>query len=92
MSNYTLIIIFGITGESIDSIYEGKLITCTVTGIARKRPQHDVIARANPIQDRVTGYWQCPFCLRSDFPDISLVCLFTQGSNFCLVPLSSVSF
>ena len=60
-------------GEPIESIFDGKLITCTVTGIARKRPQRDVIARANPIQDRVTGYWQCPFCLRADFPDISLV-------------------
>jgi transcription elongation factor SPT6 len=59
--------------EPIHTIYIGKLITCTVTGIARKRLMRDVIAQATPLQDRVTGYWQCPFCLRDDFPDITMV-------------------
>lgn len=60
-------------GETPDSLHEGKLVICTVTGIARRRPQRDVIAQSNPINDQRTGFWQCPFCLRADFHNISLV-------------------
>lgn len=64
-------------GETPDSLHEGKLVICTVTGIARRRPQRDVIAQSNPINDQRTGFWQCPFCLRADFHNISLVIEYT---------------
>ena len=60
-------------GETPESLHEGKLITCTVTGIARRRPNQIARERANPITDPVTGYWQCPFCLLHDFRDVALV-------------------
>ena len=62
-----------LAGETPDSFYEGKLITCTVVGIVRHKPSRDVLDRANPNKNQKTGYWQCPFCLRADFPDLSLV-------------------
>ncbi|XP_019848744.1 PREDICTED: transcription elongation factor SPT6-like [Amphimedon queenslandica] len=61
-----------LTGETHDTIHEGKLITCTVVGIARRRPNQEALTQANPIRDQ-TGYWQCPFCLASDFADVSRV-------------------
>jgi len=62
-----------LTGETPDSLYEGKLVTCTVVGIVRRKPMRDVLDRANPIKNDMTGLWQCPFCFQSDFRDLSLV-------------------
>ena len=62
-----------LTGETPESLHEGKLITCSVTGIVRRKPSRDILDRANPNKNQMTGYWQCPFCLRADFPDLSLV-------------------
>ena len=62
-----------LTGETPDSLYEGKLITCTVVGIVRRKPMREILDRANPIKNEMTGYFQCPFCLKSDFRDLSLV-------------------
>ena len=62
-----------VTGETPDSLYEGKLVTCTVVGIVRRKTLREVLDRANPIKNERTLLWQCPFCLQSDFRDLSLV-------------------
>ena len=53
-----------LTGETPDSLYEGKLVTCTMVGIVRRKPMRDVLDRANPIKNKMTGLWQCPFCFQ----------------------------
>ena len=52
----------------------GKMVLCTVTGIARRRPQKDQLDQANPVRNDETGLWQCPFCQQDDFPELSEVC------------------
>ena len=56
-----------------ESLYEGKLITCTVVAIVRRKPSRELMDRAQPIQNEMTSFWQCPFCLQDDFHDIGLV-------------------
>ena len=60
-------------GETPESLYKGRLVTCTVVGIVRRKPPRDVLDRANPIENKATGYWQCPFCLKDDFRELSMV-------------------
>ena len=62
-----------LTGETPDSLYEGKMIVCTVVGIVRRKPTKEVLERANSIKNESTGYWSCPFCLKADFRDLSMV-------------------
>ena len=74
------------TGETPESLHEGKLVTCTVTGIVRRKPSRDILDRANPIKNQMTGYWQCPFCLQAHFTDLSLVCSCMLNSEiYCKV-------
>lgn len=61
------------TGETEESLYEGRLCTCTVVGIVRRKPQREVLDRANPVQDEYTRMWKCPFCGKGEFRDIGLV-------------------
>lgn len=42
-----------------------------VTGIAHKRPQPSQLEEAHPVRDEDTGLWQCPFCNRKDFTELS---------------------
>ncbi len=63
------------TGETRESLYEGRMFTCTVVGIVRRKPLREVLDRANPIQDEHTRLWKCPFCLKSEFREIGLVCM-----------------
>ena len=51
----------------------GKLIICRVTGIAHRRPNKDLLEVANPVRNDETGLWQCPFCEKKDFPELSEV-------------------
>ena len=44
-----------------------------MTGIARKRPQGEQLDEANPVRNEETGLWQCPFCQKKDFPELSEV-------------------
>lgn len=62
-----------LTGESMEALREGKLVTCTVIGILRRKLQKEVMDRATPIKNEETKCWQCPFCLKDDFREISLV-------------------
>ncbi len=62
-----------LTGETPDSLYEGKLVTCTVVSIARRKPLKEVLERASPIQDKHSRLWQCPICMAPNFHDVGLV-------------------
>ncbi|XP_071094189.1 transcription elongation factor SPT6-like [Haliotis cracherodii] len=62
-----------ITKETPETFYVGKLVMCTVTGIAHKRPQGDQLDQANPVRNDESGLWQCPFCQKDDFPELSEV-------------------
>ncbi len=62
-----------LTGETPESLYEGKLVTCTVVGIVRRKPPREVFERAGPIQDKNTLLWQCPICLAPDYRDFNSV-------------------
>ena len=55
------------------SLFKGKLVTCTVVGIVCRKPPREVLDRAHPIENKATGYWQCPFCLKADFRELSMV-------------------
>ena len=52
----------------------GKLVLGRVIGIAHRRPRGEQLDQANPVRNDETGLWQCPFCNRSDFPELSEVC------------------
>ena len=54
-------------------VIPGKLITCRVIGTARRRPNRDQLDQANPVRNDKTGLWQCPFCQKDDFPELSEV-------------------
>ena len=62
-----------LTGETPESLHEGKLVICTVVGIVRRKPPREVLDRANPIQNEQTHLWQCPFCLLDNFRDLGHV-------------------
>ena len=62
-----------LTGETHDSFYIGKLVTGKVISVARKKPMTDQLDNANPVRNDETGLWKCPFCNKSDFPELSEV-------------------
>ena len=61
------------TKETPQTFYIGKMVTCTVRNIARRRPQGEQLDQANPVRIDATGLWQCPFCQKEDFPELSEV-------------------
>lgn len=62
-----------LTKETPESFYIGKLVLATVIGISHKKPQGDQLDQANPVRNDETGLWQCPFCLKNDFPELAEV-------------------
>lgn len=44
-----------------------------IVGIARRKPQGEQLDHANPVRNDETRLWQCPFCLKNDFPELSEV-------------------
>nr|MBE5727271.1 Spt6 [Cucujiformia] len=62
-----------LTKESPETFYIGKMVTAKVVGIARKKAQGEQLDQANPVRNEETGLWQCPFCLKNDFPELSEV-------------------
>lgn len=62
-----------LTKESPETFYVGKMILATVIGIQHRKPQHEQLDNANPVRNDETGLWQCPFCLKNDFPELSEV-------------------
>ncbi|XP_068086670.1 transcription elongation factor SPT6 [Anabrus simplex] len=62
-----------LTKENPETFYIGKMVLATVIGITRRKPQGDQLDQANPVRNDETGLWQCPFCLKNDFPELSEV-------------------
>lgn len=62
-----------LTKETPETFYIGKLILATVVGISHRKPQGEQLDQANPVRNDETGLWQCPFCLKNDFPELSEV-------------------
>lgn len=62
-----------ITKETPDTFYIGKLLTIRVVGIAHRKPHGEQLDQADPVRNEDTGLWQCPFCNKSDFPELSEV-------------------
>lgn len=62
-----------LTKETTETFYMGKLITCQVVAIPRKKPNSSQLDMANPVKLDDSVHWRCPFCLRSDFQDLSVV-------------------
>lgn len=62
-----------LTKETPDTFYHGKLITCQVVQIPRKKPAPSQLDLADPVRIDETNLWRCPFCMRGDFQDLSMV-------------------
>uniref|UniRef100_A0A4D5R9G5 Transcription elongation factor SPT6 n=1 Tax=Scolopendra viridis TaxID=118503 RepID=A0A4D5R9G5_SCOVI len=61
------------TKETPETFFIGKLVLAKVIGIAHKKPQGEQLDQANPVRNDETGLWQCPFCLKNDFLEVSEV-------------------
>ncbi|XP_068217415.1 transcription elongation factor SPT6 isoform X2 [Palaemon carinicauda] len=62
-----------LTKESPETFYVGKLVQVTVTNFLHRKPRGDQLDNANPVRNEDTGLWQCPFCMKNDFPELSEV-------------------
>ncbi|XP_065055473.1 transcription elongation factor SPT6-like isoform X3 [Rhopilema esculentum] len=62
-----------LTGETEETLFVGKMVTCIVTGFAYRKPSREALDQANPVRNDDTNLWQCPFCLKDNFPDLSEV-------------------
>ncbi|XP_052799386.1 transcription elongation factor SPT6-like [Mya arenaria] len=62
-----------ITKETPDTFYIGKLMLVRVVGIAHRKPHGEQLDQADPVRNEDTGLWQCPFCNKNDFPELSEV-------------------
>lgn len=62
-----------ITKETPETFYVGKLVLVRVHSMAHRRPHGEQLDQANPVRNEETGLWQCPFCHRNDFPELSEV-------------------
>ncbi|KAL4223178.1 Transcription elongation factor SPT6 [Mactra antiquata] len=62
-----------ISKETPDTFYIGKLMMVRVAGIAHRKPHGEQLDQANPVRNEDTGLWQCPFCNKYDFPELSEV-------------------
>ena len=51
----------------------GKLVLCRVVRFAHRKPGAEQLDQANPVRNDETGLWQCPFCQRTNFPELSEV-------------------
>uniref|UniRef100_A0A146LTI5 Transcription elongation factor SPT6 n=1 Tax=Lygus hesperus TaxID=30085 RepID=A0A146LTI5_LYGHE len=62
-----------LTKETPETFYIGKMITANVIGISHRKPEKEQLDQANPVRNEETCLWQCPFCLKNDFPELSEV-------------------
>ena len=53
--------------------FRGKIVTCKITQIVRKKPTQEQSTKISPERNEETGKWACPFCRKSDFQEFSLV-------------------
>ncbi len=54
-------------------VITGRMIQCKAVGIATRKPKGEQLDQANPVRNDETGLWQCPFCQKNDFPELSEV-------------------
>ena len=59
-----------LTGETRETLFYGKLITCVVSGFAYRKPNRERLENVYPKKDEETGLWQCPFCGNNTFADL----------------------
>jgi len=65
--------IFDMTNkETPETFYVGKLMQARVSGFAYKKTQREDLDTAAPVR-KDTDYWECPFCGRDDFPELTEV-------------------
>lgn len=62
-----------LSGETTESLFRGKLVMGKVVRVTRKKPTPEQLDQANPVRNEETGHWKCPFCNKSDFPELSEV-------------------
>ncbi|XP_028156739.1 transcription elongation factor SPT6 [Ostrinia furnacalis] len=62
-----------LTKESPETFYLGKMVLASVIGITHRKPQREMLDQANPVRNDETGLWECPFCHKNDFPELSEV-------------------
>ena len=62
-----------LTKESPETFYIGKLVEPVVIHFIHRKPRGDQLDNANPVRNEDSGLWQCPFCLKNDFPELSEV-------------------
>nr|NVI78465.1 Spt6 [Cucujiformia] len=60
-----------LTKETSETFYIGKMITAQVVAVAHKKPQPEQLNKSNPMRKEETGLWQCPLCLKDDFPEFA---------------------
>lgn len=62
-----------LTKETRDTFSVGKLVLARVIGFVHRKPQSEQLDNADPEENPETGYWQCPFCMKNDFPELKEV-------------------
>ena len=62
-----------LTKETPESFHAGKLIVAKVVGISHRKAQGDQLDNIKPVRNDDTGHWQCPFCFKNDFLELSEV-------------------
>ncbi|XP_034831769.1 transcription elongation factor SPT6 [Maniola hyperantus] len=62
-----------LTKESPETFFVGKMVLATVVAITHRRPEREKLDQANPVRNDETGLWECPFCRKNDFPELSEV-------------------
>ncbi len=64
---------YALIKETPLTFHVGRLVQCRCIGIARRKPQKEQLDEANPVKDDNTCMWQCSFCKRNDFSELSQV-------------------
>lgn len=62
-----------LTKETPQTFYVGKMVLAKVIGFVHRKPQGEQLDNADPEENTETGLWQCPFCLKNDFPELTEV-------------------
>lgn len=62
-----------LTKETPETFYIGKHVQVMVVDFIHRKPRGEQLDNANPVRNDETGLWQCPFCLKNDFPELSEV-------------------
>lgn len=68
-------LLFGerMSDDDLKAISRGKLVTCQVVGIERKKPTQEMLSNAEMDRNEQTGMWICPFCKRADYAQVNHV-------------------